>query len=198
DSSVSGADNSSDLVADNTTYVVEEPQIRCNISSAPDLVMGGLQTSRTSYGVHIPVEVYHGYPEIVNGVLWSECVDSVFKSNAEEDKTISWQYFAAAAGYMRYYPSTEWPVPPELFGADLYDGRRRQWYTRGSTLPKDIVILMDRSGSMHGQTFSIMKFSVKTLINTLGEDDFVNVAVFNNTVSWVLNCSDSSSSPSPS
>ena len=41
---------------------------------------------------------------------------------------------------------------------------------------------------MHGQSFDIMKLAAKTLINTLGENDFVNVAMFAKDVTWVTPC----------
>ncbi|KAG7172933.1 Voltage-dependent calcium channel subunit alpha-2/delta-1-like 2 [Homarus americanus] len=126
-------------------------------------------------------------PEILNGLHWSATVDRVFQENFEGDSTLAWQYFGAQTGFMRVYPATTWYVPPNLI--DLYDARLRPWYVQGSVSPKDMIILMDRSGSVHGQTFTIMKWAVKTLIDTLGENDFVNVAAFNSTTEWVNNCS---------
>ena len=43
---------------------------------------------------------------------------------------------------------------------------------------------------MHGQSFDIMKLAAKTLVSTLGENDFVNVAQFSKNVSWVTPCLD--------
>ncbi|XP_069979919.1 voltage-dependent calcium channel subunit alpha-2/delta-1 isoform X2 [Penaeus vannamei] len=149
-------------------------------------------------GIHVPLEVYEGWlwpnirehreqdPEILNGLRWSATVDRVFRDNFDADQTLMWQYFGAQTGFMRVYPATTWYVPPNLI--DLYDARLRPWYVQGSVPPKDMIILMDRSGSVHGQTFTIMKWAVKTLIDTLGENDFVNVAAFNDTTEWVNNC----------
>ena len=47
------------------------------------------------------------------------------------------------------------------------------------------MLVPDRSGSIHGPTFEILKISVKRLLGTLGEFDFFNVLQFNATASYV-------------
>lgn len=90
---------------------------------------------------------------------------------------------------MRIYPALRWPE--NLNPPDLFDIRRRPWYIHSISSPKDVIILIDKSGSVHGQTIDIMKIAVKALIRTLSEDDYVNVAWFNNEVNWVVPCLDS-------
>ncbi|XP_034239825.1 voltage-dependent calcium channel subunit alpha-2/delta-2-like isoform X2 [Thrips palmi] len=149
----------------------------------------GQNVSLNSSGVHIPLEIFEGYPEILNGLRWSAALDRVFTKNFEEDPTLRWQYFGSARGFMRIYPALRWPE--NLNPPDLYDVRRRPWYIHSISSPKDIIILIDKSGSVHGQTIDIMKIAVKALIKTLSEDDYVNVAWFNNEVNWVVPCLDS-------
>lgn len=57
--------------------------------------------------------------------------------------------------------------------------------------PKDIVILLDNSGSIKGLTLNLIKRSVKHVLDTLTPNDFVNVILFNQNVTYVLkNCED--------
>ncbi|KAK3750857.1 hypothetical protein QZH41_020241, partial [Actinostola sp. cb2023] len=62
---------------------------------------------------------------------------------------------------------------------DLYDARSRSWFIQGSTSPKDIVIILDASGSMRGVPMSLAKLSAKALIDTFEDNDYFNVIWFN-------------------
>ena len=48
-------------------------------------------------------------------------------------------------------------------------------YIQGATSPKNIIILIDASGSMHGVPMRIAKLSAQNLIDTFGDNDFFNV-----------------------
>lgn len=48
-------------------------------------------------------------------------------------------------------------------------------YIQAATSPKDIVIIVDVSGSMKGLRMTIAKHTIVTILDTLGENDFVNI-----------------------
>ncbi|CAG5128291.1 unnamed protein product, partial [Candidula unifasciata] len=134
--------------------------------------------------VHIPVEIYDGNIDILNGLNWTAGLDEQFKKNQEEDPDMLWQYFGSQSGFLRFYPAALWPSK----GVDLYDVRRRSWYTQGSSSPKDMMILIDTSGSTHGQSLQLMQNSVKSILDTLGENDYVNIVAFSEQANFASRC----------
>ncbi|XP_055503827.1 voltage-dependent calcium channel subunit alpha-2/delta-2a isoform X2 [Leucoraja erinacea] len=126
--------------------------------------------------VQIPTDIYKGSTVILNELNWTAALEDVFKRNREEDSSLLWQVFGSATGVTRYYPATPWGPPNKI---DLYDVRRRPWYIQGASSPKDMMIIMDVSGSVSGLTLKLMKTSVTEMLDTLSDDDYVNVASFN-------------------
>ncbi|XP_013365962.1 PREDICTED: voltage-dependent calcium channel subunit alpha-2/delta-1 isoform X1 [Chinchilla lanigera] len=140
----------------------------------------GRQISYQHAAVHIPTDIYEGSTIVLNELNWTSALDEVFKKNREEDPTLLWQVFGSATGLARYYPASPWVdnsrTPNKI---DLYDVRRRPWYIQGAASPKDMLILVDVSGSVSGLTLKLIRTSVSEMLETLSDDDFVNVASFN-------------------
>ena len=61
-----------------------------------------------------------------------------------------------------------------------YDPRFRPWYVSAASGPKDVVILLDISGSMlQNGRLALAKGAVVSVLNTLGHSSFVSVVAFN-------------------
>lgn len=85
---------------------------------------------------------------------------------------------------MRQFPAAKWAQDP----VDLYDARLRPWYIEAATGSKDIVVLVDTSGSMTGQRRDIAKHVVNNILDTLGSNDFVNIYKFDINATTVVDC----------
>ncbi|KAK0135891.1 Voltage-dependent calcium channel subunit alpha-2/delta-2 [Merluccius polli] len=139
----------------------------------------------SSSAVQIPTDIYKGSPVILNELNWTQSLERLFIDNRREDNSLRWQVFGSATGVTRYYPATPWKVPNKI---DLYDVRRRPWYIQGASSPKDMVIIVDVSGSVSGLTLKLMKASVMEMLDTLSDDDYVNVASFSEKADALVPC----------
>lgn len=138
------------------------------------------QVSYNTTAVHIPTDIYEGSTIILNELNWTEALEDVFRKNKEEDPSLLWQVFGSATGLARYFPASPWmDVSKTPNKIDLYDVRRRPWYIQGAASPKDMLILVDASGSVSGLTLKLIKISVGKMLETLSDDDYVNVVYFN-------------------
>jgi hypothetical protein len=140
--------------------------------------------------VHIPTNVYDQSAEVLNGVAWSESLDKVFQQNYETDPMLTWQYFGSTTGFLRMYPGTVWQRDKSnIIKPDVFDCRLQKWYIQAATTPKDIIILLDTSGSMKGFVFDVAKETVKKILDTLTDDDFFNIISFSSTPEYLDSCS---------
>ena len=121
--------------------------------------------------MHIPTNVYDMSPAVAEDIKKTENLDDTFRQNYESDPALSWQYFGSVTGMLRQYPAMQWRTDPtqnnEEIGqkeegeeeADIYDCRVRSWFIEAATCSKDMVILMDTSGSMTGMGKTIGEWS---------------------------------------
>ncbi|NWZ06648.1 CA2D4 protein, partial [Agelaius phoeniceus] len=139
----------------------------------PNEHFNNLLVNTTYSDIQLPTNVYNKDPDILNGVYMSEALNPVFVDNFERDPTLTWQYFGSSTGFFRLYPGIKWL--PDENGVISFDCRNRGWYIQAATSPKDIVIIVDVSGSMKGLRMTIAKHTIVTILDTLGENDFVNI-----------------------
>ncbi|KAI5126031.1 Voltage-Dependent Calcium Channel Subunit Alpha-2/Delta-4 [Manis pentadactyla] len=145
-----------------------------------------LRVNTTRSTVQLPTNVYNKGPDILNGVYMSEALNPVFVENFQRDPTLTWQYFGSSAGFFRIFPGIKWT--PDENGVIAFDCRNRGWYIQAATSPKDVVILVDMSGSMKGLQMAIAKHTISTILDTLGENDFVNIIAYNDYIHYIEPC----------
>ncbi|KOC64770.1 Voltage-dependent calcium channel subunit alpha-2/delta-4 [Habropoda laboriosa] len=161
--------------------------------------------------VHIPTNVYDMSPRVVEDIKKTETLDEIFRQNYESDPALSWQYFGSVTGMLRQYPAMQWRTDPtenneepeeeeeakkededekesDDTEADIYDCRVRSWFIEAATCSKDMVILMDTSGSMTGMGKTIARTTVNTILDTLSNNDFVTVLSYTNETYDVVPC----------
>lgn len=135
--------------------------------------------------VHVPANVYDRSKQVIKAIKWSTVLDQIFDSNYKKDPSLFWQYFCSSTGFLRQFPATKWKwIDP----VDLYDCRIRHWYIEAANSPKDIIILIDNSGSMTGQKKDIARHIAENILETLTANDFVNIYTFSDEIDDVITC----------
>ncbi|KAF1386367.1 hypothetical protein PFLUV_G00094050 [Perca fluviatilis] len=137
--------------------------------------------------IQIPTNVYNKDPNIINAIYNSEALNDVFISNFQKDPTLTWQFFGSSTGFFRIYPGIKWT--PDANGVAAFDCRNRNWYIQAATSPKDIIIMVDISGSMKGLKMTIAKHTINTHLWTRwGECTFINCYHYTDYVRYVEPC----------
>ena len=82
------------------------------------------------------------------------------------------------SGFQALGTYNQWPATDSCNWGS-YDPRLRPWYVGAASGPKDVVIVIDTSGSMMtGGRKDVAKSAAKTLVDTLTDSDFVAVVKF--------------------
>ena len=121
-------------------------------------------------------------PEIVQSACYTRLAEPYMIDKYQRDEEFwaqynvypSWTYFGANNGLFRRIPATH----QEQCGA--YDPRRRPWFVAASSGPKDVVIIVDTSGSMNDYgRMALAKEAAITIVDTLTVADRFAVVAFN-------------------
>lgn len=169
-----------------TDFEVEsvESGIFLNISLDRDSHFFDLYVDTTISSVHVPTNVYDKSPEAAEFIQWSETLDEIFDQNYKSDPALSWQYFGSNLGIMRHFPAMSWVRNR----TDTYDCRKRSWFIETATCSKDVVILLDNSGSMTGYRSYIAQYTIRSLLDTFSNNDFINILHFSKSTDELIPC----------
>lgn len=141
---------------------------------------GDIPVNTSMSAVHLPLPIYAGLPAIMNTIAWTEGLDEVFRRNLANFAHVHHQYYGDHLGPLRTFPAHKWRIP--RLEPDLFDARTRPWYSAGVANPKDVVILVDTSGSMTGLRREIAKGVVFEILDTLSNNDHFVVLKFSENV----------------
>eukprot|EP00804_Cyclotella_cryptica_P019042 CCRYP_014462-RA/>CCRYP_014462-RA protein AED:0.00 eAED:0.00 QI:131/1/1/1/1/1/2/705/532 len=128
--------------------------------------------------VMIPAELADGPmgnptdPQVIESVCHSRLAEPfmVEKYNFNSDHRM---YFGSSAGVFRIIPAHH----SETCGS--FDPRRRPWFVAASSGPKDVVLVVDISGSMHiGRRMELAKDAASTIVQTLSVADRFAIVTF--------------------
>uniref|UniRef100_A0A0R3S0Q7 VWFA domain-containing protein n=1 Tax=Elaeophora elaphi TaxID=1147741 RepID=A0A0R3S0Q7_9BILA len=183
-----GTDAARVYVHDHTSSVIEVNSTRW-FNLTPNANLYGISTSSLSSAVHVPTPVYDRNPEVLLKIDWSD-IDHLYRANQEETHDLAFQMFCSESGFMRYYPAVSWVWDNRAEKLDLFDCRSTEWYINAATLSKNVIIMLDMSGSMLGQRFEIAKQTVEAILETLSDNDFFNILLFSKTVGFLDDCSE--------
>lgn len=72
-----------------------------------------------------------------------------------------------------------WDYGTEQFGVDLFDPRFRPWFISAESSPRDVLFLLDLSGSAKGMSAHLIKTAVGAVLQTLSPNDFFSGIWYN-------------------
>ncbi|MFX0151131.1 MAG: VWA domain-containing protein [Candidatus Hodarchaeota archaeon] len=120
----------------------------------------------------------HVNDTIKNAINRSAKMDILFRQLYKSYPEHVWLYMGFELGFHRSFP---WHGPYSR----SYDPRIRPWYIGAVTGAKDVVVIMDVSGSMEGIPLANTKTAMESVLKTLGPRDRFTVLSFSSSVnSW--------------
>ena len=126
-------------------------------------------------------------------LCYSNALTPDFKQKAEEfasknDRIVQppQTFFGTANGAFRIWPAQTDTCKDN--NRHDFDTRIRPWFIAASSGPKDVILVVDTSGSMNNHNrWKLAKRATETVINTLTIGDFFNVVLFSSSGRTLLN-----------
>jgi len=119
-----------------------------------------------------------GSPAVNRVQCMTQVIASKFKSivrrEYNDQNRIAYLYYGdQGTGGLVEWPGITWCT-------ETYDARLRPWYATGATGPKDLILLLDMSGSMHSSGLRDPAIrAAKAVLKTLTGNDYATIVLYN-------------------
>ncbi|GBG35095.1 Inter-alpha-trypsin inhibitor heavy chain H2 [Hondaea fermentalgiana] len=139
-----------------------------------------INTRRTNVVLNSELERQASSAELEELSCMASYISSTYRRTASkeynDDGRVAYQYYGSqSTGAM-----VQWPASG--FCSDSFDARQRPWYASAASGPKDVVLVIDVSGSMSGERIKLAKEAAKAVLGTLTWVDHANIVLFNNEI----------------
>ena len=125
-------------------------------------------------------------PSLKESICTYRDLDTLFP---DFPRDLAWTYLGTTDGHFRRWPASGRTRAangePLLGNCRSYDPRTRPWYIDASAGPKDIVFVIDQSGSMDNPSngggapkWTMTVAAVSALVDTLSTSDYFNIITF--------------------
>ena len=106
----------------------------------------------------------------------SECLLELWKQNANDDSEVVLQHFAGSSGFIRGYFSDEGKNEETVLfpEGDRSDARKEATFVYGSTVQKDVLILLDNSPAS-ADWIEAMKEGARNVLSGLTDTEYVQI-----------------------
>lgn len=145
---------------------------RFNVTACECSSPRGSLVRKEESSVHISNRPLSPSQSITETVCAISSIDTYFNRAFEAFPDVSWQYVGTYNGIHRTFPGHEIPCS--------YDPRFRPWYVAGASGAKNLIIILDTSGSMEDiSKLKVAKEALQTVIDTLTINDWIGLVTFN-------------------
>eukprot|EP00672_Neobodo_designis_P025499 CAMPEP_0174838838 /NCGR_PEP_ID=MMETSP1114-20130205/7659_1 /TAXON_ID=312471 /ORGANISM="Neobodo designis, Strain CCAP 1951/1" /LENGTH=591 /DNA_ID=CAMNT_0016072949 /DNA_START=56 /DNA_END=1831 /DNA_ORIENTATION=+ len=145
---------------------------------------GGLVRSLNASVLRFPTGVDTSDGDLQAFACSSKGMQATFEAELRSGAITAWEYVGHSSGSIRIYPGAAQARNGRSSCGD-YDARLRPWYIAASSGPKDVVLVVDVSGSMGasdgtgGTRMSSTRNAVIAILRSLTQNDRVSVVLFN-------------------
>jgi hypothetical protein len=135
--------------------------------------------NKDEMGINTPAEMGPENQRVCSEIVATSMLQSQFKANSELYDDINWNFMGLQeTGLYRNWPLI-YQCRTEAQCSGCSDPRFRNWYAAAASGPKDVVLVLNTSGSMgKANRFVLMQKAAKWVTNTLTKYDTATIVDF--------------------